>query len=203
MRIHRSRVLGALAALILAGSAMAADAPQIAVVPKGTTHEFWKAIHAGAIKAERELTAGGMPVEVLWKGPLKEDDRAGQIEVVENFTARGVAGIVLAPLDDRALVAPVEAAGAANIPVVIIDSGLKSERIASFVATNNHDGGRKAGQRLAAVLGGTGRVLMLRYQQGSASTALREAGFLEAIAEHPASPSSAATSTPGRRATAR
>lgn len=170
--------------LLLGAAAWAADI-EIAVIPKGTTHEFWKSIHAGAVKAERELTAAGTPVKVIWKGPLKEDDRSGQIEVVENFVAKGVAGIVLAPLDDKALVTPVEAADGAKIPVVIIDSGIKTERIASFVATNNLEGGRRGGERLAEVLGGKGKVLLLRYSEGSASTALREQGFLEAIAKHP------------------
>src|SRR5688500_3961308 len=79
----------------------------IAVVPKGTTHEFWKAIHAGAVKAEREIRASGQPVEIIWKGPLREDDRELQVQVVENFTSRRVSGIVLAPLDSQALVTPV------------------------------------------------------------------------------------------------
>ena len=48
---------------------------RIAVIPKGTTHEFWKSIHAGAIKAEQELKGAGVDVEIIWKGPLKEDDR--------------------------------------------------------------------------------------------------------------------------------
>ena len=65
----------------------------IAVIHKGTPHEFWKSIHAGAVKASRELG-----VEVIWKGPQKEDDRAQQIIVVEDFINRGVDGIVLAPL---------------------------------------------------------------------------------------------------------
>jgi ribose transport system substrate-binding protein len=173
-------------AVLLATCALGAAAElEIAVIPKGTTHEFWKSIHAGAVKAEREFTAAGTPVKVLWKGPLKEDDRGGQIEVVENFVARGVAGIVLAPLDDKALVAPVEAAANARIPVVIVDSGIKTGRIASFVATNNLEGGRRGGERLGEVLGGKGRILLLRYQEGSASTMLREQGFLEAIAKFP------------------
>jgi ribose transport system substrate-binding protein len=79
----------------------------VAVIPKGTTHEFWKSVHAGAVKAERELTAAGTPVKLFWKGPLREDDRDQQIQVVENFTARGVSGILLAPLDSQALVNPV------------------------------------------------------------------------------------------------
>ena len=72
---------------------------KIAVIPKGTTHEFWKSVHAGANKAGKELG-----VEIIWKGPLREDDRDEQIQVVENFVGQGVDAIVLAPLDDTALV---------------------------------------------------------------------------------------------------
>jgi len=158
---------------------------EIAVVPKGATHEYWKAIYAGAIKAKGELAAAGIGIDVIWKGPLREDDRDQQVQVVENFIGRQVSGIVLAPLDDRALVAPVEEAVAANIPVVIIDSALRSNKIASFVATDNREGGRLAARRLGTLLGGKGNVIMLRYAVGSASTEDREAGFLEGIQKFP------------------
>lgn len=150
----------------------------IAVIPKGTTHEFWKSIHAGAVKASRELG-----VEIIWKGPLKEDDREAQISVMENFISRGVSGIVLAPLDDVALRAPVVDATQRGIPVVIIDSDLKSDAYASFVATDNYRGGRLGAQKLAELLDGDGRVVMLRCLEGSASTTNREQGFLDEIAE--------------------
>ncbi len=161
----------------------------IAVIPKGTTHEFWKAINAGAVKAERELTAAGTPVKIIWKGPLKEDDRTQQIDVVQGFTAKGVSGIVLAPLDAQALAAPVAQATAAGIPVVVIDSALNSDQQVSFVATNNRAGGKLAGERLLALLAGAAadrkKVILLRYQAGSASTEEREAGFLDALKDHP------------------
>jgi len=153
----------------------------IAVVPKGTTHEFWKSIHAGAIKAKRELEASGVTVDVIWKGPLKEDDREQQVQVIENFIGRHVDGIVLAPLDNKALVAPVETAVRGKIPVVIIDSGLASTAYASFVATDNREGGRIAARNLGKLLGGKGNAIMLRYAVGSASTEEREAGFLEVM----------------------
>src|SRR5437868_7088223 len=92
----------------------------IAVIPKGTTHEFWKAIHCGAAKAQKELEEKGYKVNVIWKGPLREDDRDQQIQVVENFVNRKVDGIVLAPLDSTALVAPVESAANLKVPVVVI-----------------------------------------------------------------------------------
>jgi ribose transport system substrate-binding protein len=151
---------------------------RIAVIPKGTTHVFWKSIHAGAVKA-----AGELDVKVIWKGPLKEDDRESQIRVMEDFITRGVSGIVLAPLDDTALRRPVTDAVRTGIPVVIIDSGLKSEDYVSFVATDNYIGGRKGGEHLAKILGGKGKVIMLRYQEGSASTMNREQGFLDVLKE--------------------
>ncbi len=154
---------------------------QIAVIPKGTTHIFWKSIHAGALKAQEELKAAGIDVEVIWKGPLKEDDRESQIRVVEDFVTRGVSGIVLAPLDDAALRVPVKDAVSNGIPVAIIDSDLKSEDYVSFVATDNYVGGKKGGERLAEILGGKGKVIMLRYQEGSASTMNREQGFLDVL----------------------
>jgi ribose transport system substrate-binding protein len=151
----------------------------IAVVPKGTTHEFWKAIHAGAAQAAQELTASGDTVRIIWKGPLREDDREQQVQVVEGFTSQGVSGIVLAPLDNRALVRPVEEAKSAGVPTVIIDSGLESDQIVSFVATDNYKGGELCAERLGTLLGGKGKVLVLRYQEGSASTTEREKGFID------------------------
>jgi len=150
----------------------------IAVIPKGTTHEFWKSIHAGANKAATELSAQGNQVEVIWKGPLREDDREQQIQVVEGFTTQGVSGIVLAPLDDRALARPVDDAKRAGVPTVIIDSGLVSDSFVSFVATDNRKGGMLAADRLGQLLNGKGKVLLLRYAEGSASTNEREEGFL-------------------------
>jgi ribose transport system substrate-binding protein len=150
----------------------------IAVIPKGTTHSFWKSIHAGAVKASKELG-----VDIIWMGPLKEDDRASQITVVETFVSRGVDGIVLAPLDEKALVRPVEEAKKRNIPTVIIDSGLQSDEYVSFVATDNYKGGTIAAERLGELMEGKGKILAIRYQEGSASTQQREAGFLDTLKE--------------------
>jgi ribose transport system substrate-binding protein len=156
--------------------------PTIAVIPKGTTHVFWKSVEAGAKAAGRDLG-----VTIVWKGPLKENDRAQQIAIVEQFAAEGVNGIVLAPLDDTALQRPVASATAKGIPVVIMDSALKGEAgrdFVSLVATDNRKGGSLGGERLGTLLGGRGNVVLLRYQVGSASTDEREAGFLETIRQN-------------------
>jgi ribose transport system substrate-binding protein len=152
----------------------------IAVIPKGTSHVFWQSIHAGAVKAGSELG-----VEVAYRGPLREDDRDSQVAEVENAVGRGVTGIVLAPLDDAALVGPVSSAMRQKVPVVIIDSGLKGDDYVSFVATDNDVGGRLGGEKLAQLVGGKGRVILLRYAEGSDSTTKREDGFLSAMKANP------------------
>lgn len=160
--------------------AKAGEKLQIAVIPKGATHEYWKSIHAGAERAAKEFGA-----DILWKGPMKEDDRDDQINVVQDFVTKKVNGIVLAPLDDVALRNPVLEAQKANIPVVIIDSGLKDVKPVSYVATDNFKAGEMGGERLGQLLGGKGKVIMLRYAEGSASTTDRENGFLEGIKKTP------------------
>jgi ribose transport system substrate-binding protein len=139
-------------------------------------------VHAGAIKAAKELD-----VNIVWIGPEKEDDRQQQIALVDNQVMNEVSGIVLAPLDDQALRRPVQAAAEHGIPVVIFDSSLDDADAftVSFVATNNFAGGRLAGENLGKKMNGKGKVVMLRFAEGSASTEKREQGFLEAIAQFP------------------
>ncbi len=152
---------------------------RVIVIPKGTTHEFWKTLHAGTLQAAKELGN----VEVIWQGPQKEDDRVLQIQLVQNAVAAGVDGIVIAPLDSRALVEPIEAAVAKGIPVLIFDSALESTKPMSYVATNNYHGGVLAAQRLGELLKGEGRVILLRYAVGSESTEQREKGFTDTLSK--------------------
>lgn len=153
---------------------------RIAVIPKGTSHEFWKSVHAGAKKAAEELG----DVEIIWKGPETENDTQGQITVVQNFITSRVDGICLAPNHSKALVDVVAEANAEGIPVVVYDSGLADgAEIASYVATDNYKGGVLAGERMIEALGGKGNVILLRYKEGSESTEQREKGFLDAIAK--------------------
>jgi len=149
---------------------------RIAVVPKGTMHEFWKSVHAGALQAGRDEG-----VEIIWKGSLREDDREEQLQIVETFIASGVDALVLAPLDDRSLVAAVAGAKRAGIPTVVIDSALEGDDHVSFVATDNYRGGVLAAELVGRLLDGAGKIVVLRYQEGSASNSNRENGFLDTI----------------------
>jgi ribose transport system substrate-binding protein len=158
---------------------------RIGVVPKGMTHEFWKTVEAGARKAATDLSGADLRVEMIWKGPFREDDREQQMQVVEGFASQGVDGLVIAPLDRRALVRPVEEAKRLGVPAVVIDSDLDTQETVSFVATDNVHSGELAAEETARALGERGTVLLLRYQENSASTQNREAGFEKAIARYP------------------
>lgn len=159
------------------GSANAAKV-RVAVIPKGTTHVFWKGVERGAKQAGEELG-----VEIIWKGPPKEDDRAQQVGLVDQFIGDKVSAIVLAPLDSKLLVGPVKRATDLGIPVSIIDSGLQAEPGTDFVGyfgTDNKAAGAIGGSHLASLVGKAG-VVVMRYTAGSASTTAREDGAIASL----------------------
>ncbi|MHC4112071.1 MAG: ABC transporter substrate-binding protein [Planctomycetota bacterium] len=148
----------------------------IAVIPKGITHIFWESIRMGAEKAGVE--AG---VKIFWNGPEREGNREVQIQIIEDFITQKVSGFVLAPIDNKALVPSVEKIHARNIPCVIIDSGVDTDKYVSFIATDNYKGGVIAARRMGKILNGKGKIVVVKYAPGSASTMKREDGFINTI----------------------
>ncbi len=167
--------------LLIAAATAYAQPYQIAVIPKGTGNDYWKVIHAGALRAQQELKSEGVEVNLIWDGPATEDMVDRQQQIVQEMIEKRVSGIVIAPSDVRALVGPVEAAVQANIPVVVIDSGLQSVKQLSFVATDNYKGGVLGARRLGTVLEGKGKVILFRSRKGAAGTDARETGFRDAL----------------------
>jgi ribose transport system substrate-binding protein len=150
--------------------------PAIGVVPKGSTHIFWQAVHAGAVKAARESG-----YRILWNAPAQEGDRSRQIAIVESLMNQRVAGIALAPCDRTALSGVVQRAMAAGIPVVIFDSGIETTAHIGFAGTNNREGGRMAARRMGELLGGKGLAVIISDSPGSSSTNERVEGFTEVM----------------------
>lgn len=168
---------GALAAAALSFAGCAKSGKRrIAVVPKGRAHLFWQSVHAGAVKASRELN-----VEIIWNGPATETDYNGQIQIVEAMINQRVDAIVLAPIDKKVMVGVVDRAHSAKIPVVIFDSGIDTPNYVSLVATDNYAAGQVAADRMGEILGGKGKVLVVAVQPGAASTMARESGFEDQI----------------------
>jgi ribose transport system substrate-binding protein len=151
----------------------------IAVVPMATTDEYWKSIHAGAIKAARELN-----VDILWQGPVTYD-RNAQLDIMETMIVRKVNAMVIAPIDRNAARAAAENAARSGIPVVVVDSDLNSKRQISFIATDNYKAGCLACRFLCEKIGKRGNVIMLRGMAGNASVDNRERGFLDTLKEYP------------------
>jgi len=150
----------------------------IAVIPKGSTHDFWKSVHAGANAAGKEFG-----YEIYWNAPELETDRERQIQIVEDFIVQKVDGLVLAPVDKDALVPAVEKLANLKIPCAIIDSAIGTDKYITFAATDNYKGGAMAAQRMGKILDGLGKVIMIKYAPGSASTTERENGFTETLAK--------------------
>lgn len=169
--------------LLLAGftSVGLAESYHITVLVKSTAAPYWEIIRSGVEKARTEYKAKGIDLDLQWDGPKSEDDVAGQIRLLQDAIKNHAQGIVLAPCDTNALVAPVKAATEAHIPTCVIDSGLNAAGQISFIATDNYKGGALAARRIGVLLEGKGKVVLLHAQKGAGGTDARERGFLDAI----------------------
>lgn len=179
-----SSILFVIALTTACGESRASNAPhRIAVIPKGSCHAFWRAVHCGAARADQEFD----DIEVVWKAPLGENDMAQQVALLESFVAEDYDGVCLAPLGTRGLLGGVRAAIDRGVAVLVFDSPLEKSDlpIVSTVATDNRRGGELAGIELSRLVGGVGNVVVLRYMAGSCSTKLREQGCLTALERSP------------------
>jgi ribose transport system substrate-binding protein len=149
---------------------------RIGVIPKETASVYWEGVRQGALKAAEEEN-----IEVLWNGPEIETDREKQIQIIEDFVAQQVSGIVLAPNDRKALVPAVEKVYDKKIPCVIIDSDVETDKYLSFMATDNYQGGVLAAHRIGQLLNNKGNVLLVKWIPNAASTDKRAQGFIETL----------------------
>jgi len=149
----------------------------IAVIPKGTSHQFWVSVENGARKAGVDFN-----VEIIWSGPPQETEYGRQLEILDSMINRGVDGIAVAATEKKVLNQSLERAATAGIPVTVFDSGVETDKYVSFVATNNYAAGALGAQELAKLIGGKGNVAVMMNMPGSVSTVDRERGFTETIA---------------------
>ena len=176
--MRNSRLGVAVLALALLSTACQKDSKKtIAVIPKGTSHQFWVSVQNGAKKAGVEFN-----VEILWSGPPQETDHGRQLEIMDAMINRHVDGIAVAATERRVLNQALDRAQQAGIPVTVFDSGVDSDKYVSFVATNNYEAGKFGARELGKLLGGKGKIAVMMNIPGSVSTVDREKGFTDAIA---------------------
>ncbi len=152
---------------------------EIVFIPKSTSATFYLFLVKGAQDKAKEL---GYTID--YQGPATEADIAAQVDLVRNITAKKPAGILLAALDSKALIPPVEEAMAAGVPVAMADSGIDSDVPVASIITDQYKGGFMAGEEMARLLDKKGTVANLGIQAGSVSAG-RSKGFAEAIAQYP------------------
>lgn len=162
------------------GGGKAGKKVEIALVPMGLSHQFWITMKEGA-----EAAAAETGVTLLWQGPAREAEFDKQINIVQDLVVRRVAAILLAACDENALVAAVDQADRAGIPVICVDSGVASDTPKSLIATDNVLGARKGAEELARLIGEEGEVGLVSVAKGIGTSELREQGFFEGIGQFP------------------
>lgn len=156
----------------------------VAVIVKATTSEYWQWVFKGAEDAGKQL---GIKIDKLG---TPKDDAAGQISVLESAAGSKPAAIVISPTIFEALGDPIAAVSDAGIPVIVIDSGAKTDKFASFLTTNNEAGGKAAADALATCVKertgkAAGKVGYLTAMAGHESLDSRDKGFVEGMKAYP------------------
>ena len=183
--MQRKTILAAsLAVSALIGQNAAHAEDTVAVIVKATTSEYWQWVFKGAEDAGKQL---GVKIDKLG---TPKDDAAGQIGVLESAAGTKPTAIVISPTIFEALGDPIAAVTDAGIPVIVIDSGAKTDKYASFLTTNNEAGGKAAADALAACVKertgkAAGKVGYLTAMAGHESLDSRDKGFVEGMKAYP------------------
>ena len=182
--IARRTLIGAISAAALiagAGFAQAQDKIYIPLISKGFQHQFWQAVKAGADKAAAELG-----VEVTFEGPDTEAQVDRQIDMLAAALAKKPAAIGFAALDSQAAIPLLKQAQEAGIPVIAFDSGVDSDIPVATAATDNLAAAALAADKMAEMIGGSGKVALVVHDQTSRTGIDRRDGFVNRMKEaHP------------------
>ncbi|MFV0334493.1 MAG: substrate-binding domain-containing protein [Tropicimonas sp.] len=162
-------------AVLCAGGAAHADGIGASLLTQ--QHPFYIDL-AEAMKAEAE--AQGVPLEIS----IANQDLNKQLADVEDFIVKGVDVIVISPVDSQGVMAAIAKADAAGIKVITVDVPAANAKVTSHVGTDNYTGGIKAGELMAEVLGGAGKVAIIDYPTVQ-SVVARIDGFRKALEAHP------------------
>lgn len=148
----------------------------IDVIVKKYDADFWKVVQMGADAAGKEFS-----VKINFRGPADEQDINDQIRMVEDAIDAKADAIVLAASDYTKLVPVTEKAVAAKIPVIVIDSDVKTSKTSSFIGTDNEDAGQKLGETLVSKLGPSCKIAIMAFVQGAATNDQREKGLMKIV----------------------
>ena len=186
-------ILGALALVVGACSSAATPAPSssaaadggskpyIPIISKGFQHQFWQAVKLGAENAAKDLN-----VDITFEGPENESQVDKQMEMLQAALDKKPAAICFAALDSKAAIPLLQKAKDQNIPVIGFDSGVDSDIPATTAATDNIAAAATAADKMAELIGGSGKVGVIVHDQTSRTGIDRRDGFInEMKAKYP------------------
>jgi ribose transport system substrate-binding protein len=169
------------------GQEQAGSAPRIAFVMKTANNPFFIEMQKGAEEEAKKLG-----VNLIVQAAEREVDVEKQMQIVENLIQTKIAALCVTPSGSREIVPAINKANSANIPVVIVDTRVDAKtlsdakgKIAAFIGSDNYEGGKLAGERIAKQLGGKGKVAVLEGIPGHETGDSRLKGFRDALKTNP------------------
>jgi ribose transport system substrate-binding protein len=146
----------------------------VAVIPRTCGTALWEPEHAGAALVSRSLG-----LNLYWNAPMRDDDTQAQISLIEKSVERGMAGIIVSPIQTLPLRTPIRRVLARGVPVVVIDTklGIPSGPKLSYVLNDEQAGGQIAARRIGTILGGKGNIAVVGIQPELNSNTVRERSF--------------------------
>jgi ribose transport system substrate-binding protein len=152
------------------------DSFNIAFIQGVVGDNFYITMDCGA-RAKAEAL-GNITIDT--QGPERFDQTL-QTPILSAVVQSAPSAIMMAPNDRRGMIAPIQAAIDAGVPVLCVDTTIDSDIQLGDVATDNVDGGRLAARGLAEQIGGAGKVFVVNVKPGISTTDQREEGFREAV----------------------
>lgn len=161
--------------------------PRVALVLKTLNNPFFIDMQKGAQEAANRLG-----VDLVVQAAEREVDVEKQMQIIENLVQTGVKALAVTPSGSREVVPAIAKANKAGIPVVVVDTRVDEAaareagiQVASFVGSDNYEGGRVAGQHLVTLTGGKAKVALLEGIPGHETGDSRLRGFRDAVKGSP------------------
>ena len=198
------RLLPAALAVLLAGCAMQpVDSTtaryRVALIAKNNRNsEFWDAVFIGAEAAATEYN-----LQLTITAPDDEEDYAAQNQLIADAVEDGAQAIVFSAIDYEANAAAIDAAAAAGVTVISVDSAVNSDNVAAYIGADNYGAGRMVAQSALDGMEGALCVGLINYEVNGANGRDREQGARDAFAESGRARITAAVSTHPNAASAR
>lgn len=151
---------------------------KVAVVAKSTQTDFWKAVFVGAEAAATEYN-----LELTIDGPDTEEDYEAQNQMIEDAVADGAQALVFSAIDYDANAPAIEKAAEKGVKIVVIDSAVNSQNVATYIGTDNYSAGMMAARAALERTSGPLKVGIVNYDINSANGQDRERGAVDTFTE--------------------